>query len=100
MPPQDLTWFFVGLTFTTLLLAVGHWAPWNLSQLQAYTYGVACLLAGFALWQLMAGEWQAVAGMVALAAIGGGTVWLGYKVDALARELRKAKKAEENDDEL
>ena len=95
-------WLVVGGGFTALLLAMGHWAPWEppLSWLGRYVYGVSAILAGFAIWRLAAGDWITPAGFLTLAIVGGGTVVLCYRIDSWVLTMRKAKKAERGDDEL
>lgn len=81
-----------GLVTTALLLAVGHWllAPHLLHRLIAYTYGVACILAGTGIWLSLIGQTRIWVGLVGFAVIGGATVCMAYGVDwALNAWLRQ-----------
>ena len=95
-------WLAVGAGFTALLLAMGHWAPWEppLPILGRYVYGVSAILIGFIVWRMGANDPVTSIGLLAVAATGGGTVWLCYRIDAFVIKLRKARKAERDDDEL
>ena len=94
-------WLVVGAGFTILVLAVGHWAPWEppLFLLGRYVYGVSAILGGYAIWRLPANDWITPAALLLLSIVGGATVWGCYRIDALVLAIRKAKRAE-CDDEL
>lgn len=91
-----------GALLTVLVLAVGHWFPWprRLSRIQAYVYGVSSILAGFAVWRLLNGDWVTVVGLGVIAGAGGVTVVGAYRLDDVVRMVRQAWKAEGSDDEL
>ena len=96
MNPEILTFSF-GLTVTVLALAVGHWAPWNLSRLLRYVYGTGALWLGFAIWRIPTGDWMTPAGFAVLAVVGGGATWLAYGIDSLAHRVSQARMWEEAD---
>jgi hypothetical protein len=91
-----------GAVLTGLILAVEHWFPWveTLPRVQAYTWGTLAIWAGFTAWRLLNGDWVTPAGLMLIAMIGGAVVVLAYKIDAWIEERRKARKAEQGDDEL
>jgi hypothetical protein len=92
----------IGGLVAVLLLTTGHWCPLirGLSRLWAYVYGVASLWVGFALWRLLNGDWRTPAGLLVIAAVGGGIVVAAYRIDGWALAIRQARRAEEMDDEL
>lgn len=101
---QSLNWpgLVGGVVLTALLLAVGHWFPWlhRERKLRNYAYGTASIIAGFALWRLLAGDVVSVAGLLIIAGAGGLVVIVAYWIDDRARELRQAQMAARADDEL
>jgi hypothetical protein len=90
------------LLVAALLIAAGHWFPWQLaigrrlSRLEAYTYGVAAILAP-ALVALLSVQATTAAAIVAAAALGAGAMTLcAYAIDrliAMRHELMDAKDA-------
>jgi len=50
---------------TALVLLVEHWFPWTRepTRVEAYVAGVSTLLAGFATWRLLCGDWVMVVGL-------------------------------------
>jgi len=91
-----------GSVLTGLLLALGHWFPWprQLRWLHRYTYGVAAIWIGFALWRLLNADWLTVVGLIIIAGAGGFTVIVTYWLDDKIAAIRKAYKAEATDEEL
>ena len=89
-------WFWVGAGATALLLALAHWFPYpaRLKRLVAYFIGVSCLLIGFTIWLGQEGEWDIVAGLVAISVIGGLVTAGCYGIDWLALVIKKSWKAE------
>lgn len=77
--------FTYGVILTCLLLAVGHWFPWprRLPRLAAYSYGVASILAGAAVWLLPRGAGDVALGMTLIALAGGLATALCWGIDAL-----------------
>ncbi len=90
------SWFWAGAALSALLLLIGHWFPWprQLHRLEAYVYGVACILGGFALWHLQVNGWHAVLGLTVIAVVSGLAVFAAYGVDWVVAMIRKAWKAE------
>jgi hypothetical protein len=103
---QSLFWqigtLAAGAILTTLILAIGHWfpLPHRLPRIQAYIYGTTAIIAGFALWRLLNGDWITIAGLVIVATAGGITVILAYKIDDIVARLRQAHQAQAADEEL
>ncbi len=81
--------FVFGLTVTTGLLLIGHWAPWprKLRRLEAYTYGVTSILAGQAVWLGLQHEWQLLLSSAAFAGVGGVVVGSAYLLDWILNQL-------------
>jgi hypothetical protein len=63
--------FLVGIGFTVLTLAVGHWFPWpsRLTRMAAYAFGVAMILAGQVIW--LAPNWPLLLGLAAFCVAAG-----------------------------
>jgi hypothetical protein len=93
-------WLVVGIGFAALLQAVGHWFPAKMPLLGRYVYGTSAILIGFIIWRGMAGDWASIAGLLAIAAASGFTVWACYRIDAVVLAIRQAKRAERDSDEL
>ena len=87
---------------TALVLLVEHWFPWTRepTRVEAYVAGVSTLLAGFATWRLLCGDWVMVVGLGVIVMAGGLAVMGAYKVDGMVRRLRQGGKAERGDEEL
>lgn len=89
--------FLVGATISTLLLALGHWFPWQawlgqrLSRLGAYAYGAACLWLGFTIWRAWHNDFTTPLGLALIYLLGGLVVAGAYRFDAyiLARARRR-----------
>ena len=90
--------FAFGSTVTILVLAVGHWFPWDLTRIQAYIYGTAAILLGFTIWRLPLGDWLTPLGLAIIAALGGVAVLLAYGTDKLVQRIRIAEMWEAVDD--
>lgn len=95
-------WWLVASVGVALTLAVGHWFPWvkRLSRVHAYVYGTATIWLGFMVWRGFAGDWVTPVGLAGLCVVGGATVVLAYRIDAVVLAVRQAQRAEASDDEL
>lgn len=90
--------FIAGLMFTVLILAVGHWFPWQLTRIQAYSYGTVAILVGFAIWRGLLGDWHTPLGLLIIASAGGIVVKLAYSADHVIRRVKLADMLEQVDD--
>ena len=97
---SEIPAFAAGTIFTILLLTTGHWMPLRLSRIQAYIYGTASILAGFAVWRLAKGDWLTPAGLAIIAVAGGVTVKAAYTADDVTKRVSQARMAEAADDDL
>ena len=99
MPHID--YLAAGAVLMSLLLLVGHYFNWTrpLSRIQRYVFGVTSILAGFATWRLLDGDWQTPAGLAILSLTAGAVVALAYWWDGVARDIRATQKYKSTDDE-
>lgn len=106
IPTQSIYWqvstLIAGGLLTALVLALGHWFPWtrNLNRIEAYIYGVASIIAGYATWRFLNHDWRTVLGLATIAIIAGLTVVIAYKIDGFVIAIRQADKARNCDEEL
>ena len=92
------TWRFItGLVATASLLAIGHLFPWprRLRQIESYTYGVASILIGYAIWLGLGGTfWR----LCAFAVAGGVVVGLLYWYEATRNAQIRARSSDVQQD--
>jgi len=90
----EFLYFCGGGTLTVFLLLVLHWFPWvsTLTRMQAYSYGVGAICAGFVCWRLLSGDYVTAAGLAGLCIISGITVYLAYIIDDWTLRMRQAKR--------
>jgi len=98
MDIENLFTLGTGVVISGLLLATGHWMPWELTRIQAYVYGTVSLWIGFAFWRGTQGDWETPLGFLVMAVLGGAVVKLAYTADSITREVREARMRRAVDD--
>lgn len=90
--------YLVGIGFTMLALAVGHWFPWpsQLTRYLAYAFGVGMILIGQAIW--LAPGWPLILGLAGFCAAAGITTGLCKLTDIFLNLQIRARIHERSDD--
>jgi MFS family permease len=91
-------YFSLGLIVTCLLLAVGHWFPWekqlhteDITRIFLYAIGVGALLAGMAVWLFLSGSGWLWWYLLAFPVAGGLATVLFYGIDAMKNKAQRDK---------
>jgi hypothetical protein len=75
--------YLAGCILTALLIALGHWFPWPqgaLNRIAAYTYGLAAIIVGCAVWM----PEDVLFRFIGVCAVAGFVTGLGYLYDMAA----------------